>query len=123
MLTHLKEHIIEVLGKSTSATLATYGPAGLQISVCPYLNQELQVLVRLPSQSEHLVNLETDAEVVMAEDGWRLYGTANIADPGCVPSVWQPAQIVGQAVLTVQPNRVEFLEPDGASVYETIDVD
>ncbi len=123
MLSHLKQRIIAVLAQTAQAALATSGAAGLQISVCPYLNDELKVFVRLHSQSEHLVNLETQPDIVMTADGWRLFGVACAAVPESVPLAWQTGQSAWSQVIEIAPSRFEFIEPDGANIRETIDID
>jgi hypothetical protein len=123
MLSHLKQRIVEALAKTSSATLATSGPAGLQISLCPYRTDDLRLFVLLPSQSEHLVNLEAKPEIAVTADSWRLFGSAHRAEPDCMPQSWQTGKSAWLDVIVITPSRFEFVEPGDANVRETIDVD
>jgi hypothetical protein len=42
MLDHLRQRVIETLASAQTATLATYGPAGLQVSLLPCEAADMQ---------------------------------------------------------------------------------
>lgn len=74
MNTHLQQRVNELLHRYNSATLATCGLAGPQISIVTYSVQQLRLQLVLPHGSDHLFNLETQPKLVLMTEDWRLHG-------------------------------------------------
>ncbi len=111
---HLQERVEELLNRYAVATLATCGQAGPQISSVSYETRHLQLHLFIPHHSDHLFNLETQAELVVLSPTWRLHGWVVAASETTAPHKWQ-------SVVCVQPNRLHILSEDGQSTVETID--
>ncbi len=74
MNTHLRQRIETLLNAHDSATLATCGSAGPQISIVTYTVQQLGLHLALPHGSDHLFNLETQPTLMLLTASWRLHG-------------------------------------------------
>ncbi len=114
MNTYLKQRVEELLNRYDAATLATFGQAGPQISIVPYETRDLQLHLFIPRHSDHLFNLETQADLVVLSPTWRLHGRSLTAGNATAPHEWQSA-------VCVQPIRLHILSEDGQSTIETID--
>lgn len=112
----LRERVVEQLARYEMATLATCGPAGVQVSGVTYRAQGLHVLLQIPSGSDHLFNLEEQPAVALLTPSWRLDGLAAVR-----ASEAAMAQRPGQSEVRVEPARLHLLGEDGRSVVETID--
>lgn len=112
---HLQGRILSLLSRYERGTLATCGRAGPQVSRAAYTVQSLKALqLLLPSGSEHLYNLETQAALVLLSPTWKLQGIAsseslmNIQD--------------GLVWVFVKPVQLHVLDDDGQYAIETIDI-
>jgi hypothetical protein len=113
---HFQQQICELLERYSSATLATAGPAGLQIGLVPYQLQHTQLYLLLAHGSDQLFNLEQQPDLVLLTEGWKLAGRGSILpDSAGIPA--QP----WQTVVRVEPLRLHLLREDGQSSCETID--
>jgi hypothetical protein len=123
MLSHLRARILEALEQSPTVTLATSGPAGLQLSTCAAYHDELRLFLVVPQQSDHLVNLETEPAAAVTGAGWRASGHGEVRSPQAAGLPLTSAELAWKAVIEIQLARFEFVEADGATVYETIDIE
>ena len=126
MLEHLRQRVIQALADAHTATLSTYGPAGLQSSrlACEASGTELYLLV--PRTSDHLFNLETERDVTLVNETWHMNGSGQVVrllecppDLGlvrCLEAGWSE-------VVRVRPRRVTILWPGSKTPAVTIDVD
>jgi hypothetical protein len=71
---HLQQRVKDLLQGYRSATLATCGPAGPQLSIVTYSVQGLHPHLELPHGADHLFNLETQPNLVLMTERWRLHG-------------------------------------------------
>jgi hypothetical protein len=126
MLDHLRQKIVEAILSTHSATLATYGPAGLQASQLPCESIGLRFFMLLPATSDHLLNLETRPEVTVNTARWQLRGTAAILENENYPLVLglrsKPEAQWGRLV-EIFPTQFNLRRTDGLDFSETIDVD
>ncbi len=111
MNTHLRQRVNDLLHRYSSATLATCGPAGPQISIVTYTVEQLNLHLALSQGSDHLFNLETQPLLVLMTAGWRLHGQGHAASD----TYHQRATIV------VTATRLHILNDDGQHIVETID--
>lgn len=123
MLSHLRARIVDALEQSPSMMLATSGPAGLQLSTCAAWHDDLRLVLLVPQQSDHLVNLETEAVAVVTGPGWRATGRGRVQPTPTAALNLEASELAWKAVIELQLTRFEFVEADGATVYETIDID
>lgn len=123
MLSHLRARIVEALEQSPSVMLATSGPAGLQLSTCAAWHDDLRLVLLVPQQSDHLVNLETAAAAAVTGPGWRATGIGQVRPTPAAALNLEASELAWKAVVELQLVRFEFVEADGATVYETIDID
>jgi hypothetical protein len=75
---YLQQRVNDLLNQHNTATLATCGPAGPQISIVTYSVERWQPHLTLPHGSDHLFNLETQPALVLMTEGWRLHGQGRI---------------------------------------------
>jgi hypothetical protein len=111
MNAYLRHRVNDLLHRYTSATLATCGPAGPQISIVFYSVQELRLHLALPHGSDHLFNLEMQPLLVLMTAAWRLHGQGRMTSD----TYRQPATVV------VTATRLHILGDDGQHTVETID--
>jgi hypothetical protein len=71
---HLQQRVEELLTLYDSATLATCGETGPQISSITYRTQQLDLYLFVPRSSDHLFHLEAQPELVLLSPGWQLHG-------------------------------------------------
>lgn len=71
---HLQKRIEALLNQFDRATLTTCGPAGPQLSIVTYSVQGVQLHLEQLHGSDHLFNLETQPDLVLLTEGWRLHG-------------------------------------------------
>ena len=125
MLNHLRHHVAATLRHVHSATLATSGPAGLQAHVVPCAANGIQLYLLLPRTSDHLLNLESDPEVVVTTAEWQVVGAARIVpEAECpVPLLLKAPDAPWSVVVEVRPARVAIAQPTGWGAAETIDLE
>ena len=111
----LRERVEEQLARYEAATLATCGPAGVQVSQVAYRAEGLHLLLLIPSGSDHLFNLEAQPAAALLTPGWRLDGRAAV----CVQNATSRPF---QAEVRMEPARLHILGEDGRSAAETVDL-
>ena len=108
---HLQLRVEALFNAHDTATLATCGPAGPQISIVTYSVKQLRLHLTLTHGSDHLFNLETEPSLVLMTAGWRLHGHRHaISDTNHQ-----------QATVIVIGTRLHILSDDGQNTIETID--
>ena len=126
MLTHLRQHIATTLAPAHSATLATSGPAGLQVDLFPCVARGTRLYLLLPCTSDHLLNLDYDAAAVVTAAGWQVRGRARVldlADRPDVGSLSDNPNAPWSLVVEVRPARVTIAQRAGWGAAETIDLE
>ncbi len=126
MLEHLRQRIKATFLTSTSATLATHGPAGLLANVFPCVGVGTRLYLQLPRTSDHLVNLEFDPAVVVTTQWWQARGRARLVTAAEQPADLAPLTLPDARLyvtVEVQPTRVEIAHQAGWGAAETIDLD
>ena len=115
MKTYLEQHVVEQFARYKSATLATFGEAGLQLSRVDYLSQYLRLYLLLPHGSDHLFNMEQQPEIILLSPSWRLNGriAGVYRNPVAPPQHWH--------IVEVCPVQLHILSEKGYSSVETID--
>jgi hypothetical protein len=121
MLSDLRERVLAAFAQADRLALVTYGPAGLQLSLCPCGVLDKQLYVRVIQTSEHLPNLEQDSRVLAVTDTWRLRAHAEPVTDALTGS--RLNQQAWETLLRLQPISMEFINPDGQTASETIDLD
>src|SRR5690242_17872420 len=76
MLDKLRAEALALIATTSSCTLSTIGPAGVQASIVACVVREDCVYVLVPSTVDHLFNLEHELEVVLTCALWQLRGAA-----------------------------------------------
>jgi hypothetical protein len=123
MLTHLRSRIETALAAAHEVTIATAGPAGLQITSVPCRAQGLTLFLLVPHTSDHLANLAVSPEVAVAGPGWRLRGIAQVLEGSAGEMFVGGGGDRWHFVVAVAPRRFEWLQPGGDCAAETIDID
>ncbi len=125
MLDHLRRRAEQALAQATQAMLITSGAAGLQASAWPCEARGLRLFLLVPTRSDHVLNLEARAEVVIAADHWRLEGRADRspADAAQDLSLQQLPEARWSLVIVVRPERLHLLRPTGWGDCETLLID
>jgi hypothetical protein len=123
MLDHLKQRVVDTLAATRSATLATVGPADLQVNVFPCETAGGVLFVLVPRTSDHLLNIEYNPAVVVTSEGWQLRGAAEIL--AACPSelaLGRHQDAAWCSVVRIAPERLHIVPADGVSYDETIDI-
>lgn len=126
MLDHLRQRVIEALASAHIATLATYGPAELQASQLPCAADGMRLYLLLPATSDHLLNLENRAEVVVTTPEWQLRGRARVLDSGegpCGLALREKPEAEWSCLMVVQPVQLNLRRRHGWGYSETIDIE
>lgn len=112
----IRQRVVELFSKYKTATLATCGEAGVQVSSVNYQTQQLTVYLLLPSYSDHLFNLETQPELVLLSPAWKLYGRKleEVKSMILATQMWQ-------TTIAVQPLRLHVNDENRNHIVETID--
>lgn len=125
MLSHLRHTITIALAHERSATLATYGPAGLQAQVVPCAASGTRLYLLLPRTSDQLLNLESDPLVIVVTAAWQLHGAAQIRTIKECPADLAIREAPGapwSVIVEVQPKRITLTHAEGWGASETIDL-
>lgn len=126
MLEHLRQRVIEALAPVHAATLSTYGPAELQAGLLPCESAGICLYFLVPATSDHLLNLEKQAEAVVSTPEWQLRGKATMlaveAYPADLELLQQPEAQWSRLIL-VEPVRLHIRRRSGWGYSETIDMD
>ena len=112
MNAHLQRRVNDLLHRHNSATLATCGPAGPQVSIVSFGVQQLCIHLTLSYGSDHLFNLETQPLLALLTSSWRLHGQGYMID-----DTYQHQQ----ATVVVTATRLHILSNDSQHTIETID--
>jgi hypothetical protein len=124
MLEHLRQRVIAALAGVRRVTLTTSGAAGLQASHLPCQAVDTVLYVLVPRASDHLFNLESQAEVVVIDGHWQLKGQAKrIAPAAWPPGLRQQPEGGWSEAVAVTPTQLTLLRPDTQSPFETIDME
>ncbi len=122
MLSQFRKRVYEAFEPCTRLVLATYGPAGLQVSRCPCTASQGSLYVRVLRTSEHLTNLQQEPLAVALTHTWRMRSRTVLVGEGEAVNVAldrQPWEIL----VCLKPITFEFISPDGMTPSETIDLD
>ncbi len=125
MLDHLRKQAVETLAQATQITLATHGPAGLRTSMLPCESMGLNLYVRLPRTSDHLVNLEDRSECVAATADWELRGRARTVPLSDFPglALVRTGAAEWDVLVEVHPIQIQIVRPVEGGYAVTIDID
>jgi hypothetical protein len=122
MLDKLRERAAQILAQTDSCTLASTGPAGLQASMVRCAGRQTTLYLLVPDTSDHLFNLESEPNVAITTETWRLHGTAEIVKGST--DLFLADQSQWHTVFRVTPVRMHILPNSGVENYaETIDFD
>jgi len=124
MLDHLRQHVAAALAPIKAATLATIGPAGLQVGMFPCTSSRLMLYLLVPRTSDQLWNVERDGAVVVTTVHWHMQGRACVvAKAACPEQLLSHPAAAWSAVVAVQPTKVSIAQREGWGAAETIDVE
>lgn len=111
---HFRARIAALFAQHDTATLATCGPGGPQISVVHYRTQQLELHLLIPHTSDHRFNLETQPEIALLTPSWKLHGSISTHEAERTTQEWL-------ASFAVKPTRLHILGADRQTIIETID--
>lgn len=124
MLEHLRQRVIETLAGVRTVTLTTGGPAGLLASHLPCQAAGTLLYVLVPRSSDHLFNLETNAEVAVLDEVWSLKGRARVLGPAAwPPGLRARAESEWSAAVEIHATQLTLVCPTTGNPTETIDID
>lgn len=120
MIEHLRLWASQAFSTVDSVILATCGPSGPKVSRVQSSARETILVVRVPTLSDHLFNLEHQNMVAVLTPAWQLYGCASVQERGAgiLP---ENTQANWQVMVEISPIRLQVLSEDELSVIETID--
>lgn len=124
-MTYLQQKIMAVLLQVSNITLATEGAAGLQASVLPCQADQGQLWILLPENSDHLLNLETQGQVVLVTPAWTAQAKATMVEPQAVPAnltLRQHPYFEWCKPLVLNITRLQINRADGWGYTETFDL-
>lgn len=120
MIEHLRLRATNAFAKFDHVILTTCGPSGPQVSRVQCRSQGTTLILHVPQSSDHLFNLEHQQEVAVLTPEWQLHGSARIVNPETC-SVPENPLSNWDALVEIQPTRLQMLGEDGLSFVETID--
>ncbi len=125
MLDYARQRVLEALRIPRTVVLATSGPAGVQASEfrCEAIDLDLYLLV--PQTSDHLFNLEHEADITLLTARWALKGTAQIVPPGAMDlklGLLQEPGVEWCALVRVDPYQLQIRREEGWGNIETVDL-
>ena len=126
MLDHLHQRVLEALASAEFVTLSTYGAATLQASLLPCEAVGLRLYLLLPATSDHLLNLESQSEVVVTTADWQLRATAvTLTPPNYPPNLLllQKPETQWSRLLEIRPSQFNIRRANGWGYSETIDIE
>ena len=124
MLDHLHQRAADVLASAKTATLVTYGPAGLQADSFPCEALDLRLYLLAPRISDLLFNIESNPAVVVTSEAWQLRGSARVLVGEQRPAALALLHSTGAdwcEVVEVTPNRLQITQANEHGHQETID--
>jgi len=125
MLEHLRQRVVQTLANVHTATLSTFGPAGLRASRLPCEASGIELYVLVPRASDHLFNLESEPDVVVVNEVWNLQGVARVIpkpDASLELGLTRSPEMGWSEVVWIHPRRLTLLRTSAGSPAETIDV-
>ena len=130
MLDHLRQRVIENLASTQFATLSTYGEAELQATLLPCESSGLTLYILLPATSDHLLNLQSQPQVVVTTPDWQLRGTAVVLDavqnarnyPSELTFLRKP-EAQWSRLVEIFPSQLHVRRQNGWGYSETIDIE
>jgi hypothetical protein len=126
MLDHLKQRVAEILAVTESATLSTFGQAGIQACVFPCEPRGMLLYLLVPGTSDQLVNLEHEPIAVVTTTSWQLRGIGRLLHLHEAPDGLLLPHLptaVGCVLVEVQPLRLQVNRNNSWGFSETIDID
>ena len=126
MLEHLRRRVVETLASAKVATLSTCGPADIQADVFPCESIGTELYVSVPRASDHLLNLENNAEVVITTPTWQLRGAAHILARREIPpqlALLRAPDAAWEEVVHIHPERLQIRPCLESAHHETIEFD
>jgi hypothetical protein len=70
VLDSLRDRATQLLASTATCTLATTGLAGVQASTVDCKSKDAELILLIPNTSDHLFNLEHEAEAALATESW-----------------------------------------------------
>lgn len=128
MLELLRQHVGDALSAETAATLSTNGRGGIQAGYFPCAADGLTLYFLVPSASDLLFNLETDAAVVVTTPHWQMEGEGQVyplpfsSGSVDVQQLASSPQAIGCVLVAVPCRRIHFRWESGWGYRETIDL-
>ena len=125
MFDYAHQRALEVLGAPHTAVLVTNGPAGIQIGEFACALSGLSLYVRVPQTSDHLFNLEYEAQVTLLITRCEVKGRAQIISREMVNrdcDLLREQAADWCAFLRVEISQVQLRSEAGWGNRETIDL-
>lgn len=122
MIDYARQSALQVLSALKKVTLASDGPAGLQVGEYCCRPCELMLLVLIPNTSDHLFNLEHAPEVILLAGDWELVGKARVGANPEGDLLGEP-ELQWYTPVHVEIVRMQKKHPQGWGNLETIDLD
>lgn len=126
MLNHLRQRVTDTLASTQAATLSTYGAAELQATQLPCESSDLTLYILIPATSDHLLNLQSNPEVVVSTPEWQLRGTAVSLETANIPPnlrLFSLPEAQWSRLVEIIPCRLHIRRKDGWGYSETIDIE
>lgn len=126
MLDHLRQRVIETLATVRAATLSTYGPAELQAALLACEAIDIRLYLLLPVNSDQVLNLENQPEVVVTTPDWQLRGLGMLLDKADYPphlSLYHKPEAQWSYLVEIQPTQLHIRRRNGWGYSETIDIE
>ena len=126
MLNHLQRRVSNILATTKTATLATAGPAGIQVSFFRCEADGVALYLLLPGTSDHLLNLEEVPLAVASTSEWQLRGIAQVLQlQECPDGLLLPQlpEATGCVLLKIWPLQLQLYRQNDWGFRETIDFD
>ena len=125
MLDHLRQKAAQALACARSVILSSYGPADIQTSRLACAADGLTLYVFIPRSSDHLLNLEHRAGVVVSANSWELHGSARVLSADEIPAAPRHPEPDANSpvgcVVAILPTRLTIHAQTGQGNSETID--
>jgi hypothetical protein len=125
MFNYAQQRAREVLGSPRAAVLVTNGPAGVQVGEFPCAALGVSLYLLVPQTSDHLFNLEYEAQVTLLIARCEVKGTAQIISRNAVDLtcdlLCEPAAD-WCAFVRVEISQVQIRSDAGWGNRETLDL-
>jgi hypothetical protein len=125
MFDYAQQRAREVLGSPRAAVLVTNGPAGVQVGEFPCTLSGLSLHLLVPQTSDHLFNLEAEAQVTLLIARCEVKGRAQIisreaVNPAC--ELLRAAAADWCAFVCVEIAQLHIRSDEGWGNRETLDL-